>query len=433
MAGWWSAGEGDLEGGRVADVPGLVRQVHLVARQPPAVVSAERVVRRRRGGPWHPEQLGKADVVLPQRLALAGRQLTDEQLVEALGRVGDDRDRPQHQRGVERRVWGTRGRDAGVLGQLPDDALVEFADVGEHAIGLRPGTEVDRLERVAGVDEALERGQLGVRVLARADVVQWGERADAQRPLAVEEPDDALVVDAPEHRAAAREVAGICLPRPGHHLQTRVSRYYTDPTMPATHGRYGGVDAVDRVAARRARLVEAALSLLGTDGWPATTVRGICAHAKLTPRYFYESFADLDAILLAVFDAIAAESAAAVLGAVTAAPQDARAKSRAAIGAFVELLTDDPRKARVLFIEAMGSESLARRRFETVRMFARLVAEQARSFYGVPGETDPLVELTALMLAGGLAEAVLAWLDGTLAGPPRPAHRGLHRPVRGQR
>ena len=187
--------------------------------------------------------------------------------------------------------------------------------------------------------------------------------------------------------------------------------------MPATHGRYAGVDAVDRVSARRARLVEAALSLLGTDGWPVTTGRGICAHAKLTPRYFYESFADLDAILLAVFDAIAAESAAAVLGAVTAAPQNARAKSRAAIGAFVELLTDDPRKARVLFIEAMGSESLARRRFETVRMFARLVAEQARSFYGVPGEADPLVELTALMLAGGLAEAVLAWLDGTLQIP----------------
>jgi AcrR family transcriptional regulator len=184
--------------------------------------------------------------------------------------------------------------------------------------------------------------------------------------------------------------------------------------MPATRGRYGGVEAAQRIATRRAQLIEAALELLGTDGWPATTVRGICAHAKLTPRYFYESFEDLDAILLAVFDEIAAEGANAVLIAVGAAEPDARAKSRAAIGAFIELLTDDPRKARVLFIEAMGSEPLARRRFETVRMFARLVAEQARSFYGVAGETDPLVELTALMLAGGLAEALLAWLDGSL-------------------
>ncbi len=184
--------------------------------------------------------------------------------------------------------------------------------------------------------------------------------------------------------------------------------------MPATRGRYGGVDAAQRIATRRGRLVEAALDLLGTDGWPATTVRGICARAHLTPRYFYESFEDLDAILLAVFDEIAAEGARAVLAAVDAAPSNARAKSRAAIGAFIELLTDDPRKARVLFIEAMGSEALAGRRFATVRMFARLVAEQARAFYGVPAETDPLVELTALMLAGGLAEALLAWLDGTL-------------------
>ncbi len=184
--------------------------------------------------------------------------------------------------------------------------------------------------------------------------------------------------------------------------------------MPATRGRYGGVDASQRVATRRAQLIEAALHLLGTDGWSATTVRGICARAKLTPRYFYESFDDLSTILLAVFDEIAADAARAVLAAVEAAPDDARAKSRAAIGAFVEVLTDDPRKARVLFIEAMGSEALARRRFETVRVFAHLVAEQARAFYGVPSETDPLVELTALMLAGGLAEAILAWLDGTL-------------------
>lgn len=169
-----------------------------------------------------------------------------------------------------------------------------------------------------------------------------------------------------------------------------------------------------RVATRRARLISAALELLGTDGWHAATVRAICSQARLTPRYFYESFAGRDAILLAVFDQIAQEGSGAVLAAVSAAPPDARAKAQAAIGAFIELVTDDPRKARVLFIEAMGSETLARRRFQTLRMFAQLVADQARGFYGVPGETDPIVEITALMLAGGLAETLLAWLDGTL-------------------
>lgn len=150
-------------------------------------------------------------------------------------------------------------------------------------------------------------------------------------------------------------------------------------------------------------------------------MRAICTRAELTPRYFYESFVDRDALLLAVFDEISEQSAAVVLRAVASARNDARSKCRAAIGAFVELVTDDPRKARVLFVEAMGSEPLARRRFETLRVFARLVAEQAREFYAVPaggsagGErAERLVDTTALMLVGGLAETLLAWLDGTL-------------------
>jgi AcrR family transcriptional regulator len=177
-------------------------------------------------------------------------------------------------------------------------------------------------------------------------------------------------------------------------------------------GVYGGVVASERQAGRRARLLEAALELLGTEGWQATTVRAICANARLTPRYFYESFADRDELLVALFDQLVAEAAGRVLEAVGSAEDDARAKARAAIGAFVELVTDDPRKARVLFMEAVGSEPLALRRFETVRMFAGLVARQGREFYGVHGGS--LVDTTALMLVGGLAETLLSWLDGTL-------------------
>jgi len=184
--------------------------------------------------------------------------------------------------------------------------------------------------------------------------------------------------------------------------------------MTAPEGVYAGVSARDRREARRAQLIEAALELLGTAGWQATTVRAICARAQLTPRYFYESFTDRDELLLAVFDHISRQAATVTLEAVTEAPDDARAKARAAIGAFVELVTDDPRKARVLFVEAMGSEALTKRRFETLRMFAMLVAAQGRSFYGMERSTDPLIEASALMTVGGLAEILLAWLDGTL-------------------
>ncbi len=184
---------------------------------------------------------------------------------------------------------------------------------------------------------------------------------------------------------------------------------------PRTTGYYGGLSAEERRSSRRTRLLEAVLELLGVEGSQGATVRSVCARAGLTPRYFYESFEDLDAAIVAAFDDVVAEATTAVLEAAQQAPADARAKARAAIGAFVELLTDDPRKARLLFVEAIGSERLIRRRFETLRMFAALVAEQAREFYGRRSPDDPLTDLSALMLTGGLAETLLAWLDGTLA------------------
>jgi AcrR family transcriptional regulator len=179
-------------------------------------------------------------------------------------------------------------------------------------------------------------------------------------------------------------------------------------------GVYGGVQASERRERRREQLLDAALELLGTEGWQACTVRALCTHAGLTPRYFYESFTDRDALVLALFDEIAQQGAGVAVAALHNAGEDARANARAAIGAFVEFVTDDPRRARVLFVEAMSSEALAKRRFETLRMFAQLVAEQARAFYGMADVTDPLVQTTALMLVGGLAETLLAWLDGTL-------------------
>jgi AcrR family transcriptional regulator len=177
---------------------------------------------------------------------------------------------------------------------------------------------------------------------------------------------------------------------------------------------YGGVSADVRRATRRAQLIAAGLDLLGGEGWQATTVRAVCARAKLTPRYFYESFTDLDALLEAVFDEVAAEATGAVLEDVLAASDDAHGKARAAIGAFVGLVDADPRKARVLFVEALGSEALMRKRFGLLRMFASIIEAQARLFYGIPSGHDALVQTTALTVAGGLAETLLAWLDGTL-------------------
>jgi AcrR family transcriptional regulator len=180
----------------------------------------------------------------------------------------------------------------------------------------------------------------------------------------------------------------------------------------ASTGVYRGVAAEERRAERRARLLEATLDLVGAGGWQAATVRGVCARAGLTTRYFYESFASRDALVLALFDAITEQAAVRVLTAVAAAPDDAERKAHAAVGAFVDLLVEDPRKARVAFAETAGNDGLTQRRREGQRMFARLTAEQALAFYGAPAEADRIVHITATLLAGGFSELLTAWLDG---------------------
>ena len=185
----------------------------------------------------------------------------------------------------------------------------------------------------------------------------------------------------------------------------------------STERPYGGVSAADRVAERRERLLEAGLEVLSAEGWAGMTVRRVCAEAKLTERYFYESFPSRDDLLVAVFDRTAEEVAHVVLDAVAAADEDAGAKARAAIGAFVDRLVDDPRRGRAMLIESVAAPGLRERRAQAFDAFATLMAEQAREFYGDGAVAADNLRLTSVALIGALNEVVVAWLDGRLEFP----------------
>lgn len=177
---------------------------------------------------------------------------------------------------------------------------------------------------------------------------------------------------------------------------------------------YAGQSAEHRVQARRRALLDAGLELLGTRGWSATTVRGVCTQAGLTARFFYESFAGLDELAVAVFDEIAADATLAVTTAVAAAGSGRRERAHAAIDAGVRALTDDPRRARVVFVEALGSEPLMRRRMRTMTALSAVIAGYGREDYAPPPAAEQLLRTTAGLLAGGVAELLIAWIDGAL-------------------
>ena len=137
----------------------------------------------------------------------------------------------------------------------------------------------------------------------------------------------------------------------------------------------------------------------------------VCERARLTPRYFYESFADRDALLVAIFDTIVEDVAREVIAAQPASPHDTL---RATVTAFVTMATDDPRKGRAAFVEALGSEALMRRRFERMHWFANLLAEQARAGRRLRKDDARRLQTASLIAAGGLIEMMVAWLDGEL-------------------
>lgn len=188
--------------------------------------------------------------------------------------------------------------------------------------------------------------------------------------------------------------------------------------MAVKAGRYRGQSAQERIAARREQLVAATLEVWGrTDGPPVTMTR-ICAEAGLTERYFYEQFSHLDEALLAVLAGITEEIRTVVDAAINDTEGGPAQRVRAAVAAFVSVITDDPRKGRVAILLGASRPTLSAARNAMLRGFGAYAASEAASFYGSDALQGRDGELAGLMFIGGLEKLVCAWLDGSITAGP---------------
>lgn len=168
----------------------------------------------------------------------------------------------------------------------------------------------------------------------------------------------------------------------------------------------------ERVAERRAKLLEAALDLIGTEGWDAATMTAICRRAGLTERYFYESFKDREALYIALIEQIGDEVAAALRSGLEDADRDARV--HAVTRALLAVLLGDPRKGRVALLEGLGSVAAQRRRRELLLGFERLARDESVALLGSGAITPRQAELGAVAMGGAVNELVSRRLEGTL-------------------
>lgn len=152
----------------------------------------------------------------------------------------------------------------------------------------------------------------------------------------------------------------------------------------APNRRFRGKSAEERIRARRERLIEAGLATFGTRGFHGVRVRDICAEAQLTERYFYESFANLEELFLAVYDAsvdrvrVATEGALEALSARGDAEVSLPELIRAGLRAFFQTLLDEPGIARVILVDVLTINSdIARQSQVAVGRFTDLVLDVA--------------------------------------------------------
>lgn len=180
---------------------------------------------------------------------------------------------------------------------------------------------------------------------------------------------------------------------------------------------YGGVTAAERQKQRRSALVEAGLELFGTEGYLNVSVKKICDEASLTQRYFYESFPDRVNLLSAVYEDCVEVARNAVIARIAQVleqtgvgegpipPTVIPSLAREGLGGFIDSLVDDPRRARVIFIEVVGvSPEIEKLRLGAIHDWADLIAS-----FAVAGTPTPRQKLGAIGLVGAITQLLVDW------------------------
>lgn len=185
--------------------------------------------------------------------------------------------------------------------------------------------------------------------------------------------------------------------------------------------RYGGRTAQERADERRDRLVQAGVELFGTIGFANTSIRGVLRESGLAERYFYESFASLEALLVAVHEHVHGSVVEQVRIATDRSGTGVEARARAGLRAFIETITTDPRWVRIKLQELhgdAGEELLAFRR-RAQETYAELLLA-----YG-PTEATLARDLQPRALARAVLSAVESLIDAWAAGQLHVSLDGL--------
>lgn len=165
---------------------------------------------------------------------------------------------------------------------------------------------------------------------------------------------------------------------------------------------YGGRTKDDRVAMRRQKLVEAAISLAAAGGRDAVMVSNVCAAAGLTSRYFYESFSSREQLFAEAFHVVSSRLLDAMRQASTA-----ESAATSTITALFETLLQYPGEAQVFLVDVDGHEAaLAQVRAEVASSLSRLILPDIKSKVARAGTLGALLAIGRQWVRDGFREPI---------------------------
>ena len=186
------------------------------------------------------------------------------------------------------------------------------------------------------------------------------------------------------------------------------------PTKVNKERQFKGLSLTERKHARREKLIEAGIETYGTQGFFSVTVKDVCNEAKRTERYFYESFKKSEDLFQTIFLKLIETLQQNVMQSVMQAAPDPAKMIDAGLGALLRTLKDDPRLARIIYIDAMLVQELHNQATiqETMLRFDRMI--QAFVMLMMPNlqRSEQEVSLIATGLNGYVTQIAIRWVMG---------------------
>jgi len=178
---------------------------------------------------------------------------------------------------------------------------------------------------------------------------------------------------------------------------------------------YRGATVEQRRADRKLLIMEAAIQLYGEVGFRNATVKAVCERANLTERYFYESFANSETLLIAAYthitDALFKDMAEASSYHKT---EDARVA--AVLRIYFQRIKEQPRAARVFLLELAGiSGAVDEARSEVLRSMHRILLGPLRNDRRKAASDK--MSLEAAGMVGALLSIAIRWLSQSCSRP----------------